>query len=458
MNSPPKPLPLLLRGAEESFEGRSARDAQVSSRRDLRVPFYARAILDALRFSSHPLSLGQLSEPQWKKALAFCDRTQLTLPLALKRSEHLPDWVNTRLEANLTANAERWSRLKSTYTECAAAFEAAGLDFIVLKGFSQCPLFVEEPVCRVQYDLDLFFRWEHVLAAQDIALSLGYESLEGYDRSPIDHLPAMIRKTGWEWCGDYFDIDIPVSLELHFQFWSDQVERFGPEGLEEFWKRRCTRQLDGLQFTALHAVDALGYSCLHILRHLLRGGLRLSHVYELAWFLNHKCGDEPFWREWHELHSESLRRLESIAFALAHRWFDCVLPAAVRESIECLPPDVKRWLEIYGDSPLVGLFRPNKDDVWLHWSLVGSLGQRITVLRRRLLPERLPGHVAAVHLPEGEWTWQIRLRQSWLYLCFVISRTAYHLLALVPTAWGAARWFGGRIKQRNRRREFVRFL
>ncbi|MGH9665916.1 MAG: nucleotidyltransferase family protein, partial [Bryobacteraceae bacterium] len=329
-----------------------------------KIPQYVRAVLAALRFTSPQReSLAGLAADEWDKVLAFCDRTQLTLPLALACRESLPEAVRSRIDRSLAANAERWQRTRAAYCEAAAAFASEELEFAVLKGFSQCPDFVDDPRLRVQYDLDLLLPREHVAAAREAAMQLGYEPLGGLDHLPVDHLPPLIRKTGWEWRGDFFDVEIPVSLELHFRLWDAETERFGPDGLDRFWVRRRERQVDGVRFVGLHPVDAVGYASLHLLRHLLRGSLRPSHVYELAWLLHRKSGDDEFWNVWREWHDDSLRRLEAICFALAGRWFDCRLSAAAAEEIERLPSGVARWLALSHAAPLAGLFHPNKDEI-----------------------------------------------------------------------------------------------
>jgi MFS family permease len=401
-------------------------------------------LLAALRFNSPDRSqLAQLTGSEWKQALAFADRSQLTLPLALTCRECLPDWVRQRVDRDLENNAERWRRIQSAYAEAGTAFRAQGLEFLVLKGFTHCPDFVADPRHRPQFDIDLFFPKNSLLPARDVALDLGYQPIVPFDRHPIDHLPTLIRKTGWEWRGDFYDPDIPLSLELHFRFWDEQTERFAPQGLDEFWDRREGRELDGLRFTALHPADAIAYSALHSLRHLLRGGPRLYHFYELAWLLHHRAGDLIFWNAWSELHDDSLRRLEAICFSIAHRWFGCRLPAAASDEIDHLPSQVKRWLDEYSWSPVAGMFRPNKDELWLHWSLIDSRRDRLAVLRRRLLPERLPGPVDSVHIPDGQMTWRLRLRSHWRFLKFVASRALHHTRAFPPTVWSALRWFGG---------------
>ena len=388
--------------------------------------------------------LKQLSADDWRNALRFSDRAHLTLALGVACGDHLPEWVRERIEVNLSDNAQRWEQAKTAYCEAAAAFENAGLEFVVLKGFSQCPDFVNDPRQRAQYDLDLYLPPEQVDRAREAALKLGYEPVHALDRRPTDHLPTLIRKTGWQWRGNYFDPDLPLSLELHFRFWDERTEGFAPRCLDQFWERRVQRQLGGLCFAALHRADAVAYSALHLLRHLLRGDMRLFHAYELARLLHSKAGDDPFWCEWAELHDPSLRRLEAICFALAQRWFDGRLPGAAREEIERLPAEVTRWLNIHGDSPLDGLFHPNKHELWLHWALAESRGARFAILRRRLLPAVPPGPAHAVHTPESQLTPRIRLQRRWRYLALAGSRAAHHAQALLPTLWSGVRWFSGR--------------
>jgi predicted MFS family arabinose efflux permease len=159
--------------------------------------------------------------------------------------------------------------------------------------------------------------------------------------------------------------------------------------------------------------------------------------------LHHKSDDTNFWSVWRELHDDSLRRVEAICFALAERWFDCRLSPAAAEEIERLPSGVARWLSVSHAAPLAGLFHPNKDEIWLHWNLLDSVGARADVLRRRLLPLSWPGPVDAVHLPEEQITPRIRLRRRWRYLMHVASRASHHLRALPPVAWSATRWFVG---------------
>jgi len=401
-------------------------------------------VLAALQFASPDVEpLVALSPSEWTKALTFADRTQLKLPLGLRHRERFPDLVRANIDADLCNNAERWGRIQTVYGEAASALDTAGLEFAVLKGFSHCPLFVADPRHRAQFDVDFLLPPSQVQEARDVALGLGYEPAVPFDEHPTDHLPALVRKNGWEWRGgSFYDPEIPLSLELHFRLWDERTERFAPKGLECFWERRQKRELEGLEFVGLHPADMIGYASLHLLRHLLRGDLRPYHLYEPAWLLDGSAGDTLFWSQWHALHDASLRRVEAICFSLAERWFDCRLPDAVQEEVDRLPSDVRRWLEAYSGSPLTGLFHPNKDEVWLHWSLVKSPRDRVAVLRRRIAPGQLPGPVSGVHTPEQQLTWRIRLRDCWRYWTYCAGRVAHHIRTLPSIAWSALCWFG----------------
>jgi len=407
------------------------------------LPSYIGAPLAALQLSSPDYApLGALTEEQWKRTLRFCDQAQFTLPLSLRCRDRLPDNVRARTDRNLADNAERWRRMQAAYREVAESLGREGIEFAVLKGFSHCPCFVHNPRWRPQYDIDMLLPGSQLLRALDLVKELGYEPLRA-SNGRIDHLPAMIRKTGWEWRGDIFDPDIPVALELHFRLWDRETEHFEPTGLDQFWERRERRELEGMSFTALHPVDAVGYASLHLLRHLLRGDVKPFHVYELACLLDQTAGNDSFWSKWSEWHDPSLRRLQAICFSVARRWFDCGLPSAASEEIGLLPPEVTRWLEISAFSPLTGRVHANKDELWLHWSLIDSRRARWSMLRRRLLPPVPQGPVDAVHLPESEITWRIGIRRRWRYARYAASRVAHHIAALPGIAIDAIQWFAG---------------
>lgn len=406
------------------------------------LPPSVAAILSALRLSGASRDgLGELSESGWKEVLAFSDRAQLTLPLLGACGAALPANVQERLQTNLAGNTERWARARIAYAELADALRSANIEWLVLKGFAHCPDYVGDPRWRVQYDFDLLVPEADARRACDVLLAIGYEPIGGMEEFPVDHLPTMVRKTGWQWRGDYFDPDIPFAVELHFRLWDPSTEHLNPSGLDRFWERRVERSLEDLRFLSLHPADALAHSSLHILRHLFRGDLRASHVYELACYLEKRAGDAAFWQTWRGLHDAPLRQLEAIGFALSGIWFACRMSAVAQEECDRLPSSVRRWLNRFAFSPIETLFHPNKDELWLHLSLLSSWPDKLAVIRRRLFPLRLPGPVDAVHIPKSQLTWRLRARRGRRYVGFLASRIIYHVRALSSVFRSAVRWW-----------------
>src|SRR5215469_6046305 len=112
------------------------------------IPPLVATLLDALRFSGQaetPAPPG--CEAEWKAALYYFGRNQLTLFLRLPGPRH---------EANLAKNRERIARIKEAFREVSAALSEANIEFAVLKGFANWNQFTPDPSLRMQYDLDLF--------------------------------------------------------------------------------------------------------------------------------------------------------------------------------------------------------------------------------------------------------------------------------------------------------------
>jgi hypothetical protein len=177
---------------------------------------------------------------------------------------------------------------------------------------------------------------------------------------------------------------------------------------------------------------------LHAVRHLLRGDLKVFHIYELAYFLHGQADREELWRDWRRPHSTSLRQLEAIACSRAEGWFGCQLPGSIQLEIRQLPAPVTQWLGRYAAAPVASVFHPNKDELWLHFSLLSNWKDRLRVTRRRLVPLTLPGHVEANFVPAAKFTPGLWVRKWAGYARFLLSRIVFHTRALVSILAGGA--------------------
>jgi hypothetical protein len=428
-----------------------------------RIPHYVQVLISALQLrGAYPEALRALDHSEWRELLEFCDLAHLTLPLWRNCNDVLPNWVRERMERNAADNANRFDNIKRVYLEAAKAFDKVHIKHLVIKGFAQYPGYVEDPRLRMQSDIDIYCPSEtfpsghsplehshteqspsqSILRARDALQNLGYLPLRGLERLPQDHLPSMVRKTGWRWRGNAFDPEMPPSIELHFCLWNQTNARFTPRGLQDFWPRRVTRELGDFKFPALDPVDNLGFSALHALRDLLSGDWVLHRIYEIARFLHANAANKTFWSRWRELHSDSLRSCEAISFRLAKDWFACDLPEEAQNEVGSLSPAVQQWFHLFSGSPLKGMFQNNKDGVWLHIALLESAEDRRTVLRNALLPGRMP----ALGAPGQDTTRQGRRKRFWPshqyagYLLYLASRATYHAKTFAPTLLHGAQW------------------
>ena len=408
------------------------------------TPRHVTALVSALNFwSPQPELLHTLDDREWQRLLVFGDQMHLTIPLAQACNNHFPSWVRARVERNIADNAQRFQKIKTTYTEIADALTKAHVDHLVLKGFTKAPEYAPDPRHRIQSDIDLFCPPETVFRARDALSALGFKAQHRVD-DISEHLPPLHRKTAWQWRGNAYDPEMPLAIELHHSLWDYATARFGPEGLNDFWQRRVERRLEEISFSALCPIDSLGYLALNLLRDLLRGtGIVTSQVYELAWFLHRNSRNKEFWSSWTEMHDGELRRLESVSFLLARTWFHCDLRQEVEVEIERLPLGTQRWFESPATCPSpMGWLRPNKDRIWLHVSLLETTAERRKVVFDRLLPRILPVDAAiASKMPNSSSTEESVSYKYSRYIVYLLTRVTYHLWILPTTLWHGFCWW-----------------
>ena len=382
--------------------------------------------------------LRDIPESAWPELLQLTDEARLTLPLGIRCRRWLPPAVQERVAENLAHNRERHKKVVADWLQADAALRTRSAEYIVLKGLTQWPYYCDSPEHRPQYDLDLYCSMPSIDAAQAAVATLGFEAIRPSRGQAVDHLPAMIRRTGYSWTGDFFDPNLPLVVELHFRFWDSEQESFQVRSAAEFWERRTTRMVDGLEIPALHPVDALSYATWHAVRHLVRGDLRPYHIYEIAHFLDRTQKDESFWREWEQTYRGALEVAEGIAFRLAREWFGCRMNSVATAQIARLPIHVQRWFGLFAFSPIRAVEELNKDEIFLHLSLVPRK-YRLRIAFQRILPMNPPRVVLEAHLPAV--TPRLKMRRIWFRMRFLASRASRHLRALWPVLRSAVRWW-----------------
>lgn len=409
------------------------------------TPSYVTALISALSFrNAKPELLRTLDHSDWEELLDFGDLMHLTIPMVQRCADYCPSWVLSRVDHNIADNTRRFETIKASYAEIAGALNEAGVDHLVLKGFTKVPDYAPEPRHRIQSDIDLFCPPESILRARDALFDLGYGAQHAFDGMPWDHLPPLRRKTAWQWRGNAYDPEMPLAVELHHCFWNHATAQCGPKAVSNFWQRRVERQLEEIRFSALSPDDGLGYLALNLLRDLLHVVVVTSQVYELAWFLHDNARNEEFWNRWIEIHDDELRRFESISFLLAATWFQCDLSDAAMAEINRLPAGTRRWFEIEATSPSpMGWLRPNRDGVWLHSSLLASSAEKRRLVLGRLFPRRIFPVDAAIAnwVPNSSPRETSALHKYSRYLAHLSVRGAQRISILPSTLWHGFCWW-----------------
>ncbi|MEI9811453.1 MAG: nucleotidyltransferase family protein [Acidobacteriota bacterium] len=351
-----------------------------------------------------------------RDVLALADRTLSTL--LLRDAPGLPDWLRAEVAARVDKWSQRRMRVIGTYGDASNALVRAGIDFVLIKGFTHEVDAQLDPSMRVQGDIDLLCLPQDVGEAQRALCEAGFVPHGGRELSD-NHAVPLLKPHAWQWRGDYYDPDTPVPIEVHHSIWNSGRDRIEIPGLTDFWTRRTTVLAGDRRVPAFCPPDRLAIAALHLLRHVLRNHVRPSHAWELHRMLMARLKDDDFWDRWETLHSERMQDLEVIAFRFCTCWFGGELPAAAQKRWDAQPAAIHGWFAKYAFSPMSNLVVPNKDGLRLHLLLLPAWTDRALVLRQRLLPLRLPAKDEAAN---GS------------YLAHVLRRVRHHGLALARTA------------------------
>jgi hypothetical protein len=319
-----------------------------------------------------------LAENEQRELLELADRTHCTLYLA-----------GYATPERLARNAGRYRRLRLAYDEAATALSENGIEFLLLKGFTHAVDSGLDPTRRYQSDLDILCLPEDTARARAALQQIGYAD-HGRAALSDHHARPLVKPFRWQWRGDYFDPDLPISIELHHTLWNSARDRIGIPDVHQFWSRRTLLAVEGRMIPALAEADRMAFGALHVLRHILRNDASPAHVFELAQMLNLRADHQEFWQEWTRIHDSQCRALQAIAFQFARCWFRCSLSPAAEQEWQALSPSVHAWFREWTFSPLVNLVRPNKDVLWLHMALLPRRRDRLAVAFGKLIPMRLP--------------------------------------------------------------------
>jgi len=361
-----------------------------------------------------------LPDPRQRELLEFSDRAGLSLHLwRIAREAGVADRLACGAEYR-----ERWRKNEIRLEErrrVAATLTGllSGVDLraAVLKGFLLAPDFVPSAVERQQNDIDFLLSTSDAQKAFELFTANGYRALQEEQDGPDLHLPMLIPVAFTDRQGDYFNPRTPPVVELHDRLWPSDFERipvvFAPDPLSRIVIREGMPTLDSR--------DQLTVCVLHAMRHIFRGSLRVSHLYEIAGFLETHTDNEAFWRAWladmaHPAQTP-LRELSVAGLALSARVFHARWPAALESARAALPAPALHWITRYGPVVL-DRERRDKEQVLLQLAFVHGWRDRFLVLQRRLAPLRIPREASLTEqppLPRAASRTRLFARRAWFH-------------------------------------------
>ncbi len=413
-------------------------------------PTLAEHVVEFLSFSSDRRdSLNKnFSQREWKRALRWLDDSGLPFYFLRKLKDtqaidSVPTWVISHLERNFAANQGRVRYLSQQFGHLNQRFNDAGVRYAVLKGFSLVPQFCPDAGLRHQSDLDYQIDDQSLLTAQRVLVEAGYNPTASHSSQ---ELQFVMPGTGEPSRSDeQYEARAPHAVELHFDIWhSDLLGLPLLKGLF-LMERTETHQWNGFTFPALADEDAFLLQVLHACGHLFTYWIRMSCLFEIAYFLHRRESDASLWERIEQRVGDSivLRELVVVVTELVAKLFSAPVPPLIRNWGAIIRPGPRVWIESYArewafsELPVYEfrLFPTAKLALFLHQQYMDAGVQEGVVRNRILTISRLSRIAAALKdkpskLLDADW----RKRQ------LLLRRTLFHTLSGLRYFCEIPRW------------------
>lgn len=377
--------------------------------------------------------LWHLSDHEWQQLLHWMDVSGLALyfldrVLDLQLNDLLPRAVMARLQQNLIDNTERLRGMVDESIEIQREFQAVGLSYAILKGFSLWPHSVPKLQLRSQLDLDFMVAEDSVSQARQILERRGYRLHAVSGRSwefKTDYIPDASLKTLYK--------NLPYrSVELHVETNTNSDT--------SLMARTVKRRFHGICMPALSPVDLFLGQGMHLFKHVCSDFSRAAHLLEFRRHILAYRDDDAFWRELQCAADKNPRAslaLGVVTLLITNVMGEFAPPLLTRWTVDRLPDTARLWIELYGSRSVFASFPGSKLYLLLQRELVSVGVPAKRTLRRALLPLRLPPLISPASPND---TFRMRLSRYRLQFRFVCIRLRFHAVEGARYMWERLRW------------------
>jgi len=375
---------------------------------------------------AHYDRLSEFGYRSWAGIYGWLDASGLALYFfhrinALGLDAVLPDRVLRRFEENTADNREQSAGMLVDFIKINLEFQAAGLSYVNLKGFTLIPDVCSDAALRCQLDLDFLVAYSDLSRCKEILERQGY-LLAGSGKNVREF------KTGSEQLPSVRNLYKPKpqkSIEIHFD---GAAERESAPLCNGKLSRYQLQNWNGLKFPVLSKCDKFIELAFHLFKHLKGEWTRASWILEYANFINFHREDEALWLEVkkHVSSNPSAMTAVGIATLLADQGFGIShLPGTLATTVLELPQPVRLWVEQYGNSVLFASFPGTKLYLFLQMALYLDGDALPPGRHRKLLPFHRPLRIT---VDLGDKSMTTRVRQIRTELNYFVFRFRFHLI------------------------------
>jgi hypothetical protein len=416
----------------------------------------AEAIVGGLQLSGASYDFGRMarfSQRDWERTVGWIDRAGLTLYLverlrACGATEVLPPRVLARFEQNLADNRCRVDHLLYETGCINEKLDRAGVQYVVIKGFSLWPEFCSNPYLRTQSDLDYLVARHSLRSAQNVLLELGYERRGRSDlqqfsfERPLRRVPSQFDSP--------YKVQTTPMVELHVGIWENMTHHVPLSEPAFALNSPKLKEWCGLRFPVLSEEDALLLQVLHAFQHMLSYWVKLSWLLEIGCFMEKRRRDSLFWNQFGQrlLGEPQLTEFSTIAFELTANVFSAPMPELTQTWRQSLRPSARSWLDHYsrdwarGERPphKSRIFPDSKLSLFISGEYIPDGRARQDSLRHQLMPWKIPGKNPGIVIAPIENRPGTRLQALWVDSTYTLQRLSFHGGAGLRYLWELPRW------------------